>query len=334
LGKSNIKLSIDLGESYQDPIQFVECAKLAEELRIETVWFGDHFLPWSHSGNKSAFVWSVMAVALDRTKKVLIGPNVTSPIGGRYHPAIIAQAVATLDNMYPGRVLLGVGSGEAINEARFFPDSMFPKWRERIERLSEACILIKKLWESDQYFTFSGKYFQMKDVFLYTKPKSKTIPIFFSAIGKKAAAYAGKYGDSLVTLNTPEKCRDVIFPAFEKAAKEAGKEPSKMDKMVHLETYFSDEKMGIRQIRETGEDGILADGAFDILDPRKIEQMGKNVSDEKIRQNKYFISSVSDAIEYIDRYRKVGATRVNFVTLAFPNNIRFVGEKILPAFND
>jgi alkanesulfonate monooxygenase SsuD/methylene tetrahydromethanopterin reductase-like flavin-dependent oxidoreductase (luciferase family) len=174
----------------------------------------------------------------------------------------------------------------------------------------------------------------MKDVFLYTKPKSKTIPIFFSAIGRKAASYAGRYGDALVTLNRPERCRDVIFPAFEKGAKEERKDPSKMDKMAHLETYFADEKTGIRRIRETGEDGILADGAFDEVDPRKIEKMGKSVSDEKIRQNKYFISSPSDAIEYIDSYRKVGAMRINLVTLAFPENIRFVGEQILPAFKD
>jgi alkanesulfonate monooxygenase SsuD/methylene tetrahydromethanopterin reductase-like flavin-dependent oxidoreductase (luciferase family) len=140
LSNSSVKLSIDLGESYQDPIKFVECVELAESLGIETVWFGDHFLPWSHSGSKSAFVWSVMAVALDRTKEIVIGPNVTSPIGGRYHPAIVAQSIATLDNMYSGRVLLGVGFGEAMNEARFFPNSTFPKVaREDRKTLGGLC---------------------------------------------------------------------------------------------------------------------------------------------------------------------------------------------------
>jgi coenzyme F420-dependent glucose-6-phosphate dehydrogenase len=325
-----MKLSIDLGESYNDPIKFVECAALAEELGIETVWFGDHFIPWSHSGNKSAYVWSVMAAALERTKRIKIGPNVTCPIGGRFHPAIIAQAVATLDNMYPGRILLGVGSGEAMNEARFFPGSKFPNWRERIERLAEACELMRKLWKSEEYFSFDGKHFQMKDVFLYTKPRSGTIPIYFSAIGAKAAGFAGKYGDHLVTMNTPENCRDVIFPAFEKGALEAGKNPMKMERMAHLETYFGDEKSGIKRIRETGEDGILAPGAFTELDPRKIERMGKDVSDDKIRENKFFIDSPEYAIDIIERYRRVGATRVNFSTSSFPENIRFVAEKIIP----
>jgi coenzyme F420-dependent glucose-6-phosphate dehydrogenase len=329
-----LKISIDLGESYNDPMKFVECAELAEQLGIDTVWFGDHFIPWSHSGRKSAFVWSVMASALERTRRIKIGPNVTCPIGGRFHPAIVAQAVATLDNMYPGRAIVGVGSGEAMNEARFFQNSNFPKWQERIERLSEACTLMKKLWRSEDYFNFDSKYFSMKEVFLYTKPKSENIQIFFSAIGAKAARYAGMYGDALVTLNTPETCREVIFPAFEKGARQTGKDPSKMEKMAHLETYFADAETGVKQIRSNGEDGILAPGAFTELDPRKIEKMGKDVSDERIKQNKFFIDSPERAIEIIDKYRRIGATRVNLVTNSFPENIRFVAEEILPYFRE
>src|SRR5437867_9338876 len=100
--------------------------------------------------------------------------------------------------MYPARFLLGVGSGEAVSEARFFRS--MPRWRERTERLIESITLMKKLWYSEEYFTFEGKYFGLTDVFLYTKPKTR-IPIYFSAIGKKAAAIAGTYGDNLVTFN-------------------------------------------------------------------------------------------------------------------------------------
>jgi alkanesulfonate monooxygenase SsuD/methylene tetrahydromethanopterin reductase-like flavin-dependent oxidoreductase (luciferase family) len=104
---ARLKLSVDLGENFNDPMRFVECAAAADAYQFDTVWFGDHLLPWIHSGNRSAFAWSVMAVALDRTKNVRIGPDVTSPIGGRYHPIITAQASATLSNMYPDRFCLG-----------------------------------------------------------------------------------------------------------------------------------------------------------------------------------------------------------------------------------
>ncbi|MFI5421250.1 MAG: LLM class flavin-dependent oxidoreductase, partial [Nitrososphaerales archaeon] len=232
----SLKISVDAGENYNDPQKFVECAVVAERYGFDTMWYGDHFLPWFHEGNKSSFVWSVMPVALDKTKKINVGPDVTAPIGGRFHPAIIAQASATIDNMYPGRFLLGVGSGEAINEARFFP-SGWPKWRERIERVCEGVTLMRKMWEEDEYFDFDGKYFPMKDLFLYTRPKSR-IPIYFSALGPKAAVYAGKYGNHLVTIGTPENCARVLFPAFEQSARKAGKDLSECEKMVLLDVFF------------------------------------------------------------------------------------------------
>ena len=107
-------------------MRFVECAVTAERYGFETVWFGDHLLPWIHSQNKSAFVWPIISLALDRTKHIKAGVLVTSPIGGRYHPLTIGQATATIDNLFPGRFKLGVGSGEAVNESNFFTDG-WPK---------------------------------------------------------------------------------------------------------------------------------------------------------------------------------------------------------------
>jgi len=289
-------------------------------------------LPWIHSGNRSAFVWPVMSVALDRTKNVKIGPDVTSPIGGRYHPIIIAQASATLNNMYPGRFCLGVGSGEAVGEALFFRPG-WPRWRERTERLAEAIELMKKTWASEDYFKFEGKYFSVDNFFLYTKPKSQ-IPIFFSAIGKQAARFAGTYGDHLVTINPPEVCRDIIFPEFESAARKAGKDVSKMDKMVLLDLFFGDKLEGVKEARRSGEAGILAEGAFEQRDPRRIQEMAVGVSDGKILANKFFISSPDDLIQVIDRYWQAGATHVDLTTHSFPDRIRMIGSKVVPYFSE
>ena len=172
---SKLKVGVDVGENDAEPRQFLECALLAEEEGFDSFWFGDHFMPWIHTGGKSVFVWSLLASSLERTNRIRMGPNVTCPIGGRYHPAIVAQAAATLDNMYPGRVMLGVGSGEAVNEARFIrgQESDWPDWRERIERLTEAVTLIRELWSREGYFTFNGKYFPMKDVTLLHETKDE-----------------------------------------------------------------------------------------------------------------------------------------------------------------
>jgi coenzyme F420-dependent glucose-6-phosphate dehydrogenase len=328
---SRVRLSIDLGENYDDPIRFVECAAIADKYGFDTVWFGDHLMPWHHGGRKSAFVWSMMPTALDRTRNISVGPDVTCPIGGRYHPAIIAQAAATIDNMYPGRFRLAVGSGEAMNEAPFFPGG-WPTWAERIERLAEAVVLVRKMWESAEYFTFEGKYFRMNNFFLYTKPKTR-IPIYFSAIGEKAARYAGVYGDHLVTtINSPRRCRDLIFPAFESSARKAGRDPATMEKMVYVDLFFGDKQRGVQGIKASGEAGVLAQGAFDEPDPRRIEEMSRHVSDDKILENKFICSSADEVIEYVERYRKAGATHINLATGCSPDRIKMLGVKVLPYF--
>jgi coenzyme F420-dependent glucose-6-phosphate dehydrogenase len=329
---TRLKLSVDLGENYNDPLRFVECAVVADDYGFDTVWFGDHLMPWMHNGNRSAFVWSVMPVALDRTKNIRIGPDVTCPIGGRYHPIIIAQAAATLDNMYPGRFCMGVGSGEAVGEALFFP-SGWPKWLERTKRLAEAIVLIKKSWTSNDYFTFEGEYFKIENFFLYTKPKSR-IPIYFSAIGKQAARFAGTFGDHLVTINSPELCREIVFPTFDSAARKSGRDPSKMEKIAVLDLFFGEKVQGMKEVRKSGEAGILAEGAFEQRDPRKIQEMSADVSDSKILANKFFISSPDELIELIDKYWQVGATHVDINTHSFPDRIRTIGSKVVPYFTE
>ena len=163
-----------------------------------------------------------MSVALEKTDQIKVGPWVTVPIGARYHPAIIAQAAATLDNMYPGRLKLGVGSGEALNEIPFW-NGKWPKWVERRDRMTDGIRLIRQLWKATKPFQFEGKYFSSDFYHLYTKPRHK-IPIYSSAIGKKAAFAAGFYADGLITIsprNDPQTLKEVILPAYKKGRIEA-----------------------------------------------------------------------------------------------------------------
>jgi G6PDH family F420-dependent oxidoreductase len=329
---SVLKISVNVGEGYNDPLDFVKCSVVAEKYGFNTVWFGDHLLPWTHSQNRSAFVWSVMPSALERTKRIKIGPVVTSPIGGRYHPLIIGQAAATLDNMYPGRFQLGVGSGEAINESNFFPNN-WPLWKERIDRLSEAVVIIRRMWESEEFFVYRGKYFKINDFLLYTKPKTK-IPIYFAAQGKKAAWVAGVYGDHIVTVNSPETCRDVIFPAFEESARRAGKNLSKMEKMAEVLLHFAEEDKGIEEVRKSGNAGFLSKGSFTETDPRKVQEMSYAVSDETIKAVFSIVSSPDDIIEAIEKYRRAGASHIELVTHSYVERIRIIGEKVLPYFKE
>lgn len=324
---NRFKIGLDVGEDEADPEQFLECATVAEAKGFDSLWFGDHFMPWVHTGGRSAFVWSIMASALERTRRINVGPLVTCPIGGRFHPAIIAQASATLDKMYPGRFMLGVGSGEAVNEARFFQDRPggWPGWKERIERLAEAIVLMRSLWTREDYFTFEGRFFRMADVLLYTKPKTK-IPIYFASVGAKSAAYAGKFGDHLITGVSPDKCRDIIFPRFEEAFSAEGKDPREAEKMVHIHFMIGDHEQGIKKLRPA----ILVKGAFEETDPRRVERASLTVDEGLIRENWQLCPTVDDLVEVVQRYLKVGANHIVFLTGPHPDQIELIGDRVLP----
>ena len=300
-----MKIGIDVSFC-ADSDYSLESVRLSEKAGLDSVWFGDHFLPWHHSFKHSFFVWSVMAAAAERTSSIPLGVDVTVPIGGRYHPAIVAQAVGTLDAMYPGRILFGVGSGEAMNEKRFM--GYWPTWRERTDRLVEALRFIRQLWSSDDFFDFEGKYFRMDKAFLYVKPK-KPVPIYFSAIGEKAAFYAGKYGDHLMTVNTWQKCRDLIFPQFERGAREAGKNPSRMEKLVLIAGGVNDVDGAVQRIRKLHAGSIILEN-FNEEDPRKIEESQERVTDEMIWENYCLSRTGEELIETIDRFRSAGTSHL------------------------
>jgi G6PDH family F420-dependent oxidoreductase len=325
-----LQVAIDIGENEQDPNYFKECVVLGEKLGFDVIWLGDHFLPWAHSSNRSSFVWSLMGSSLEASKKVKLGPYVTTPIGARYHPAILAQAAATLDNMYPGRFLLTVGTGEAMNEVPFF--GRWPGWKERMERLIEGTQLIRKLWTSDEYFDWDGKYFPAKQIFLYTKPRTD-LKIYFSGVGPKAARAAGQYGDALVTLshaNNLERCRDVIFPLFDEGARAAGKDPSEMEKAVSLSVTLKDPKTYSQTERRYA--GVVAPGGTDEPDPRKIEQLGAELPDEELFKSVAFMSKWSDIIDLISQFQEAGVTQIVLQTGADKKVIRQYAQKVLPHF--
>jgi len=323
-----IMIDLDLGENWYDPRGFVEAFELAERLGFKTAWFGDHFVPWFHSGNKSQFVWSTLGAAMERTQAIKTGPLVTTPIGARYHPAIIAQASATLDSLFPGRFILGVGTGEALNERPFW-NGRWPDWSERIERLVEGIQLIRRLWDSKEPFSFDGKYFGADTYYLYTKPK-RTIPIYFSAVGKKAAFNAGRYADKLVTLcprNSMRKLQDDILPAYEDGLRGT-------DKRGGLVVYMNFSFMSPQEMKEKEWKslGMEAKDSWSIRDPMESEKVGKKVTIEELRTNIHFIKGWSDLIRTIEEYIELGASEFVLVSEAHKEKIREFAKNVLNVF--
>src|SRR2546426_12501702 len=164
------------------PEDLLEHTVLAEKAGIDSVWASDHFLPWTDTGAHCAFAWVWVTSAAVKTNNMIVGTGVTAPIL-RYHPANVAQAFATLGRMYPGRVRLGLATGEPMNEMPLGYD--WPSPKERIERLEEAVKIIRMLW-GQEGGTHRGKYYHLSEAKLYTKPK-RPVPIDMAAFKREAA---------------------------------------------------------------------------------------------------------------------------------------------------
>jgi G6PDH family F420-dependent oxidoreductase len=327
---AKIEISINLALSDCDPHAVVDAAVYAEEMGFRTVWINDHIFPWNHSAKRSSFAWSMMPLALEKTDKLRVGPWVTVPTGARYHPAIIAQAAATLDNMYPGRLMLGVGTGEALNERPFWNDR-WPKWEERMDRLTEGIRLMRQMWESKEPFKFEGKFFSSDFYYLYTKPKHK-IPIYQSAIGRRAAKAAGRQAEGLITViprNNLQRLQEVILPAYMRGRREANKEG--MGK-VAAEMFFSFGKPEDLLKSSWRTLGICRKDSWSIPNPVAVEEEGAKVTIEELRRNIAFCKNWKDFVQVVEAYREIGVNEVNIDTGCNKKTIREFAKNVLDVF--
>ena len=309
------------------PDHLLRQAVEAEDAGFDGIACSDHFQPWWEPG-ESAHAWVWLGAAAQATKAVPFGTGVTPP-GPRYHPALIAQAWATFQVMFPGRPFLGFGSGESLNETPMGAE--WPPVGKQVERMEEALILIHRLFEGERV-THSGEHFSTNRALLHTRPDRRP-PIYVSAFGPRAAGVAGRWGDGLWTLADPERTSEII-DAYKAAAEDAGREPGE----IVLQTGFSwapddDAALeGVRVWKGAQPDEFYTD---DWHDPQRMYEHGEQqVSDDQLRES--FIVS-SDPEVHAERVREVEQMGATIVMLA--NNsgadphaaIATYGEHVLPA---
>ena len=321
----------------------------AEKVGFDQTLTSDHFHPWSHTNGYGNFTWVWLAAAAERTKNMKFITGVTAAIY-RYNPGVIAQAFASLDVLYPGRIALGVGTGEAMNEVSLGFD--WPSANIRLERTTEAVQIIKKLWNKENYdkeirpslnindnnndgfVNFKGQYYNIKNAKLYTPP-STNIPLYMAGSGKEAIQTAAKLTDGLITTSKPNNSSET-FDIFDKAAREVGKDPNKLEKIGKpVISYSEDYDKAFRSCEFWRISKI--DDAFDrdINDPRVLEKTAKEeVSDDELKKSILIVTSIEDLIKPIEDYFKAGFTQV-YTHSTSPNEIEFIQEfakKILPYF--
>ncbi|HEY2438204.1 MAG TPA: LLM class flavin-dependent oxidoreductase, partial [Solirubrobacteraceae bacterium] len=199
------------------PSVLLEQARAAERAGFEGIGCSDHFAPWFPDGQSGhAWVW---LGAVGQGSRGPLGTAVT-PVIHRYHPAVIAQAFMTLEELHPGRAFLGAGSGEALNEVPLGLD--WPEPYAMLERFDRGLEAITRLWDGETV-TMDGGWFQLREARLYTRATTRP-KLYVSAFGPRAARIAARHGDGLWTLGDPEQAPGVI-EAYRTACAELGREP-------------------------------------------------------------------------------------------------------------
>jgi G6PDH family F420-dependent oxidoreductase len=258
---------------------------------------------------QSAFVWNVLAAIGERTTGNL-GPGVTAPTF-RWHPAMVAQASATLAAMYPGRHWLGIGSGEALNEHVVAP--YWPEAPERINRMFEAIELISKLFSASlagKDVKHAGEFYKLESTRLWTMPEVPP-PIFVATAGPVTARRAGRTADGLITVGAPVEKIAGLFERFEAGAREAGKDPAAMPKVLqlHLSWAATDEEALANAVTEWPNGGMRFPKA-DIRSPFEFAQIARLVRPEDF-EGRMVISADPDVHRAeIQRFVDLGFDRI------------------------
>ena len=291
------------------PRTLLDFAVEADRNGFDSVFVSDHFQPWRHSDGHAPFALSWLAATGERTQRVLLGTSVATPTF-RYHPAIVAQAFGTLGSLNRGRMILGVGTGEHLNEGAL--GIAWPDNKERFARLREAVKLIKLLW-SEQSVTFEGEYYRTRNATIYDRP-DQPIPIYIGAGGPQVAKYAGRAGDGLICTSGKgmELYSEQLLPAFAEGAAADGRDASKLDKMIEVKvSYDTDRSRALEDTKIWAALALPAEAKAGVDDPREMERLARGVED--VAHRRWLVSNDPDEhLEQLRPYLELGFTHLVF----------------------
>ncbi|MBT8247432.1 MAG: TIGR03557 family F420-dependent LLM class oxidoreductase [Acidimicrobiia bacterium] len=316
-------------ESYQ-PEVLVDQAVLAEEVGFDVILGSDHFHPWVDENSASGFVWSWFGAVAARTERVELATSVTCPLF-HYHPALIAQAAATVDRLSNGRFLLGVGTGENINGGPMgFP---FPGYKERIARMAEALEIIHRLFDGEK-LDFAGEFYTTDKAKLYSPPVGE-IPVLMAAGGPKSAAFAGANAGGLITsVKNPAETMERVIGPYRDAMEARGKTdaPIMATRWVVLAEHDDEAWEALDTMR-----GLRAPGRLQAVDPMQLRIEADSMDRADIL-SRYTI--VNDPEELIEAYRPlVTDVGADYVAIQVASTdpaatIELVGREVLPALRE
>ena len=299
-----LKLGYKASAEQFTPTDLLNYSCLAEELGFDSVFISDHFQPWRHHEGHAPFSLAWLGALGAKTKRIVMGTSVLTPTF-RYHPSIVAHAFGTLGALFPKRVVLGIGTGESLNE---IPSSAmhWPEQKERTARFKEAVQLIKQLW-SEERVSFRGQYYQTEKATIYDKP-ADPVPLYIAAAGPVLAKYAGEVADGFICTSGKKRelYADTLVPNLNAGVAKSGRPADSIDRMIEVKVSFDTDRD--RALRDTHFWGALAltpEEKVNVEDPVEMERLADALPIERTA-TRWIVSSdpeeqVAKIRPYIER---------------------------------
>ncbi|MGV8884295.1 MAG: glucose-6-phosphate dehydrogenase (coenzyme-F420) [Microbacteriaceae bacterium] len=307
-----LKLGYKASAEQFEPRELVEIAVAAEAHGFESVAVSDHFQPWRHEGGHAPFSLAWMAAVGERTSTISIGTSVMTP-SFRYNPAVLAQAFATMGVLYPGRIFLGVGTGEALNEIATGWKGEWPEFKERIGRLRESIELMRELWTGDRV-SYEGEYYQTVDASIYDRPE-QPIPIYVAAGGPQVARFAGRVGDGFICTSGKgmELYTEQLIPAVKEGAEKAGKSFDAIDRIIEIKlSYETTHEAALENTRFWAPLALSKEQKHDISDPIEMEKAADALPIEQIASRFIVGTDPDEVVAQIKQYTNAGLNHLVF----------------------
>jgi coenzyme F420-dependent glucose-6-phosphate dehydrogenase len=306
-----IRLGYKASAEQFGPSELLRFAKVAEDVGFDSVFVSDHFQPWRHTGGHAPASLAWLGALGASTSRIVMGTSVLTPTF-RYHPAMIAQAFATLGSLFPGRVILGVGTGESLNEVPA-TGLAWPEFKERFARFREALSLIRKLWVEERV-TFEGEFYKTENATIYDRP-DQPVPIYIAAAGALVAKYAGRTGEGFICTSgkAPELYSETLLPSVEQGAVAGQRDGAKIDRMIEMKVSFdTDLGQALEDTRHWAALALSPEEKMSVEDPLAIEKLADALPAERAAKRWIVSTDPDEQVERIKPYVDLGFRHLVF----------------------
>jgi len=327
-----LKLGYKASAEQFGPRALLDFTCLAEEVGLDSAFISDHFQPWKHTDGHAPSSIAWLGAAGARTSRIVLGTSVLTPTF-RWHPSVVAQSFATLGAMFPGRVVLGLGTGESLNEVPA-TGQPWPEMKERFARFRESIALIRKLWREERV-SFEGTYYRTERATIYDKPEQE-VPIYIAAAGPMVAKYAGRAGDGFICTSGKkwDLYTETLLPNVAAGVAEAkDRDAAAYDRMIEMKLSFdTDAARAKEETRHWAALALSPEEKMSVEDPAEMERLADALPLDRAASRWIVTNDPEEVVARVAPYVEMGFRHLVFHAPG-PDQARFLrlfGEQVAP----